>query len=477
MHRPSTAPISVNTLDGGQKTVEPQELETLEMALHGTLITPVDPSYDKTRAVWNGMIDRKPGLIARCVGVADVQLCVRFARQNNLLLSIKGGGHNIAGLAVADGAFTLDMSAMRGVFVDNNRNIARAQAGCILGTVDRETQIHGKVAVLGFVSQTGITGLTLGGGFGYLSRKYGWTSDNVTAFELVTADGEIVSASDSENTDLFWCLRGGGGNFGVVTAIDYKLYSVGPEVYAGAIAWKAEDAPQVLQMYREFIEKAPREVHSAAIMRCAPTAPWLPADMHGKPVIVLLYVHAGSLADGEAGAKALKTFGAPIGDVIQPRPYLQQQSLLDATQPNGRRYYWKSDYTPGLSQELIDTYMDHAAKITSPHSAAILFPIDGALNELPETHSAVGNRDAHFVFNITAAWDEPTEDDAQIKWARDSWSALKEFSTGGTYINFLNADETADRIKDAYGANYQKLVEGKKRWDPDNFFRTNKNIS
>ena len=468
--------VTVKTLNGSAAEISPDELATLDTALHGTIIKPPDNTYDETRALWNGMIDRRPGMIARCIGVADVQNCVRFARERNLLFSIKGGGHNIAGLALADGAFTLDMSAMRGVFVDNEKNTARAQAGCVLGTVDRETQVYGKAAPLGFVSQTGITGLTLGGGFGYMSRKYGWTSDNVTSFEVVTAEGNVISAGDAENEDLFWCLRGGGGNFGVVTSIDYKIYPLGPEVYAGAIAWKAEDAPAVLKMYRPFIENAPPEVSCVSIIRKAPPAPWIQAEMRGKPVIVLIYIHTGSVADGENHARELKSFGSPVGDVIQPRPYVQQQSLLDATQPNGRRYYWKSDYLPGLSDELIETYIEEAAKISSPHSAAILFPLDGALNDLPESHSAVGNRKTKFVFNITAAWDDPADDDEQVGWARGAWEALKKYSTGGTYVNFLTEEEGDDRTHEAYGENYARLIEGKKRWDPDNFFRVNKNI-
>jgi hypothetical protein len=469
--------VVVKTVDDSSIELAGQTLIDFQSQLHGELLTTDDVGYDESRTIWNGMIDRRPGLIIRCVGVADVAACVNFARKHSLLLSIRGGGHNIAGLAVCDGGIMIDMSLMRGVWLDKNTNTAHAQAGCTLGNVDRETQLHGQVVPLGFVSKTGITGLTLGGGFGYLSRKYGWTSDNVVSMDLITAEGEFVRASQDKNADLFWCLRGGGGNFGVVTGIQYKLFPLGPQVIAGAIAWQGKDADKVLKMYGEFMEQAPPELNCAAVLRMAPPAPWLTPDVHGKPIIALFFMYGGSLDEGEKLAAPIKSFGSSVGDVIQARPYLSQQSILDATQPNGRRYYWKSEYLDGFSSDLFEKTIEHARQIASPHSAVVLFPIDGALNDLPQSHSAVGNRDAKLVLNITASWENAADDEKNITWACSAWTDMRSFSTGGTYINFLTEDEIGDRIRDAYGENYERIVDVKTKWDPDNFFRINKNIA
>jgi FAD/FMN-containing dehydrogenase len=457
--------------------LDKKSIEELRARLRGPLVLPGDPAYEEARSVWNAMIDRQPALIARCLGVADVVACVNFARERGLALSIKGGGHNISGLAVCDGGLMLDMSLMRGVWLNHSARTAHAQAGCLLGDVDRETQLHGLAAVLGFVSNTGIAGLTLGGGFGYLTRRFGWTSDNITATEVVTADGRVVRASEDENSDLFWALRGGGGNFGVVTGFDYKLYSVGPQVMAGAIAWRAEHAAQVLKMFRTVAEQAPPELICVAVLRIAPPAPWLSKDVHGQPIIALFVCHTGEVKEGEKLVAPIKAFGSPVGDIIQQRPYVSQQSLLDATQPNGRRYYWKSEYLPKLDPEMLDKMIRHAERIVSPHSAVIVFPLDGALNRLSQGHSPVGNRDAAWVLNITASWEKTQDDEANIEWARAAWRDMRGFSTGGTYVNFLTEDEGDDRIHAAYGGNYDRLVEAKTKWDPGNLFRINKNIA
>lgn len=469
--------LVAKTLNDSSIELTGQTLTNFHSQLHGVLLTPDDTGYDESRTIWNGMINRRPGLIVRCVGVADVMACVNFARKHNLLLSIRGGGHNISGLAVCDGGMMIDMSLMRGVWLDKNTNTAYAQAGCTLGNVDRETQLQGQVVPLGFVSKTGITGLTLGGGFGYLSRKYGWTSDNVVSMDLITAEGEFVRASQDKNADLFWCLRGGGGNFGVVTGIQYRLFPLGPQVIAGAIAWPGKDADKVLKMYGELMEQAPRELNCAAVLRMAPPAPWLTPDVYGKPIIALFFMYGGSLDEGEKLAAPIKSFGSTVGDIIQARPYLSQQSILDATQPNGRRYYWKSEYLDGFSSNLFEKTIEHARRITSPHSAVVLFPIDGALNDLPQSHSAVGNREARLVLNITASWENAADDEKNITWARSAWTDMRSLSTGGTYINFLTEDEIGDRICDAYGENYERIVDTKTKWDPHNFFRMNKNIA
>ncbi|HSE89926.1 MAG TPA: FAD-binding oxidoreductase [Candidatus Binatia bacterium] len=468
--------LQVKTHTNGEITLQEDTIRKFKESLRGELILAEDAGYDDARSIWNAMIDRRPALIARCLGVADVVTCVNFARERGVVLSIKGGGHNIAGLAVCEGGLMLDMSRMRGVWVDPSTRTARAQAGCLLGDVDRETQVHGLAAVLGFVSNTGIAGLTLGGGFGYLTRRFGWTSDNLLSMDVVTADGCIVRASEQENADLFWGLCGGGGNFGIVTGFEYKLYPVGPEVMAGAIAWRAEYASEVLEMLRTFMEQAPPELVCVAGLRLAPPAPWLSKDIHGKPIVALFICHTGQLTDGEKLVAPIKAFGSPVGDIVQRRSYVSQQSLLDATQPKGRRYYWKSEYLPKLQPELLAKAIRHADAIASPHSAIILFPLDGALNQIPEDHSAAGNRGTAWVLNITASWEKAEDDKPNIEWARAAWRDLRSFSTGGTYVNFLTEEEGDERIHAAYGNNYQRLVEVKSKWDPGNLFRVNKNI-
>jgi FAD/FMN-containing dehydrogenase len=405
-----------------------------------------------------------------------VLACVEFARQHRLFLCIKGGGHNIAGLATADGALMLDLSLMRGVWVDVKRRLAHAQAGCLLGDVDRETQLHGLATVLGFVSATGIAGLTLGGGFGYLTRRWGWTSDNVVGMDVVIADGRLVRASDDENPDLFWGLRGGGGNFGVVVGIDYTLHPVGPDIVGGVVAWPAANAPQVLDLFRTLAESAPPELTLVAFMRLAPPAPWLPKEMHGRPIVAILACHSGDVAEGEKAVAPIKSFGKSVGDVLVRRPYTQLQALLDATQPKGRRYYWKSEYLSQIEPALCDRVMEHAARISSPHSAVILFQIGGALQQWPEEHSPVGNRDARYVLNISGSWDRADEDAEHMEWARAAWSDMRSYSTGGNYVNFLTEDEGQDRIDAALRSGLQRLAEVKAKWDPDNMFRANRNI-
>ena len=449
----------------------------LKSRVRGPLLRPGEPGYDEARSVWNAMIDRRPALIVRCLGTADVVACVAAAREYGLQLSIKGGGHNIAGLAVCDGGLMLDLSLMRGVWVDPGQRVARAQAGCLLGDVDRETQLHGLAAVLGFVSNTGCAGLTLGGGFGYLTRRFGWTSDNVASIDLVTADGRVRRASEQENPDLFWGLRGGGGNFGVATSFEYTLHPIGPDVIGGAIAWRGEDADKVLEMYRSLTAQAPRELTCVAGLRLAPPAPWLAKEVHGKPIVALFVCCSGPLEDAEKVVAPIKAFGTPVGDVVQKRTYVSQQSLLDATQPKGRRYYWKSEYLSALDPEFLHMAVEHARRIVSPHSGILIFPLDGALERFADDHSAVGNRSATAVVNIAGAWEHAADDGENIEWARAAWRDLRRFSTGGTYVNFLTDDEGHERTRAAYGSNYARLVEVKSRWDSSNLFRANKNVA
>ena len=448
----------------------------LERHIRGPLFQPGDPEFDDARSVWNAMIDRRPALILRCTGVEDVVAGINAARVHGLPLSIKGGGHNIAGLAVCEGGLMLDMSQLRGVHVDPARRVARAEPGCLLGDVDRETQGHGLAAVLGFVSATGCAGLTLGGGFGYLTRRFGWTSDNLASIELVTADGRVVRASEDQNRELFWGLCGGGGNFGVATSFEYKLHPVGPEIVAGAVAWRGEEAGSVLELYRSIVTEAPRELSCVASLRLAPPAPWIAKEVHGKPIVALFVCYTGRLEDADRLLAPIKGFGSPVGDILQRRTYVAQQSLLDATQPKGRRYYWKSEYLRSYEPALFTRAIEHASRILSPHSAILIFPIDGALNALPEDHSAVGNRDAVAVLNIAASWEQAADDQPNIEWARNAWRDLRQFSTGGTYINFLTEEEGDDRTRAAYRTNYPRLAQLKTTWDPGNLFHTNKNL-
>ncbi len=470
--------VDVTTREGATTRLSGAVLEAFAAGLSGPLLRSDAPEFEAVRKIWNGMIARRPALIARCQGTADVVHAVRFAREHGLSISVRGGGHNIAGLAVCDGGLMIDLSLMKGVWVDPKGRTARAQAGCTLGDLDRETQLHGLAAVLGFVSETGIAGLTLGGGFGYLTRRCGWTCDNLVSVEVVTAEGRLVRASQDENAELFWCLRGGGGNFGVATSFEYRLHPVGPEVFAGAIAWQGDDAPSVLELYRHFTAEAPRELTAVLGLRIAPPAPWLPKDHHGKPVALIFVCHTGDPADGEALVKPLRAHGKPIADILSRRPYPQMQKLLDATQPKGRRYYWKSDYLPGLTPGALEVLAARAGSMPSPHSAILLFHLQGALNELAADHSPAGNRDAAFVANVAGSWEQSEHDDRNIAWVRECWSSLRPFSTGGAYINFQTEDEGHDRVVAAYGSDtLRRLAELKQKYDPDGLFTHTKRLT
>ena len=468
--------MKVKMLDGDEFVLKQDVLEALKTRLKGPLLLPGDAGFDESRTVWNAMIDRKPALVVRCLGVADVVACVRFAREHNLLLCIKGGGHNIAGLATTDGALMLDMSLMRGVWVDPKEKIAHAQTGCLIADVDRETQLHGLAAVLGFVSLTGIAGLTLGGGFGYLTRRFGWTSDNVVGMDVVTAEGRLVHASNEENADLFWGLRGGGGNFGVVTGIDYKLYPIGPEIIGGFVAWPASEAAKVLELYRNLAETASPELTLLLMIRPAPPAPWIPKERHGTQVVIIGACYSGNLEEGEKIVNPIKSFGTPIADILVRRPYTQMQTLLDAANPKGRRYYWKSEYLPSIEQAFCEKFIEHAAKIQSPYSAAILVHLSGELNRFTDDHSPVGNREARYILNLAASWGQAEADVENIEWARQAWADMRRFSTGGTYINFLTEDEGPERLHAALGEGFDRLAKVKAKWDPENVFRINRNI-
>jgi len=471
------AGLQVTGLNGDARTVDADTLERFAGDLAGTLARPGDDAYAEATAIWNAMSARRPAAVARAASVEDVVRTVGFARDNEIELSIRGGGHNIAGLSLSDGGLTLDMSQLRTVHVDPGAKQARVAAGCTLGDVDRATQEHGLVATLGFVSMTGVAGLTLGGGFGYLTRRFGWTVDDLQEVEIVTADGMVRRASRSQNDDLFWALRGGGGNFGVVTEFVFRLHEVGPKVTGGLIAWSANRAGEALETFRQITDSAPRELTLVAVRRNAPPAPWVPQELHGTPIVILVACHSGTPEAAEADLAPLRALGDPIADLITVKDYTVQQTLLDATMPNGNHYYWKSEFVPGLSDGLIETYNAQFVGLDAPANQITLFHLAGALNEHDEDDGAVGNREAAFACVIQAMWTpESGAADANRKWVRDAWQALKPFSTGGNYINFQTDDETDERTAESYRDNLDRLRAVKSTYDPTNLFRVNRNI-
>lgn len=463
---------------GASPTTLPKEtVENFRQQLRGPLLTPEDPGFESATRIWNGLIEKEPALVAQPTGTADVVAAVNFAREHNLLLSVKGGGHNIAGTALADGGLTIDMSRLRGVIVDPEAGTATAQAGCLLGDIDRETQLHGLVTPGGFVSETGLAGLTLGGGFGYLTRRFGWTVDNLLEVEIVTADGQVRRANREDHADLFWAIRGAGHNFGVVTSFTFELHEAGPTIYGGLIAWPFEQADEVIDTYQQLTEEAPREFTAFFIMRRAPPAPFVPEEWHGQRICAMTICYSGDLADTEEVLQPIRALGDPVVDLLQERRYTQLQSLLDATQPKGHHYYWKTEFAAELSDDLMDTIQSLAAENPIPGGQMVIAHIGGALNELDEDDGAVNNRDARFAVGVAGMWppDDPNGEDYR-RWVRDAWEQFRDFSTGGNYINFQTADETDDRIRATYGDNYNRLLEIKQRYDPENIFRVNRNI-
>ena len=450
----------------------------LRESVSGPVIGPYDEEYDEARAIWNGMIDRRPACIARCRGVADVVAAVRFARERELLVAVRSGGHGVGGHAICDGGLVIDLSPMKGIRVDPAARTARAEAGVLWGELDRETQLHGLATVGGIVTHTGIAGLTLGGGIGWLMRKHGATVDNLVSVDLVTADGEVLTASEDENPDLFWGLRGGGGNFGIVTSFEYRLHRVGPIVLAGPIFHPFEDAGEVLRFYREFIAAAPDELTTIFDLPGAPPLSFLPEDVHGKPIVMVGACYAGAAEEGIEVLRPLKEFGTPIADLLEPKPYTALQSMFDSLVPHGWHRYWKSVELPPLTDAAIDTLVEHASALTSPKSYCIVFQLGGALARVGEDETAYSQRDAAHNVSINAVW---TADDAEgerhVAWARDFYSAMQAHAGGRVYVNFLG-DEGADRVRQAYGARqYERLAKLKRAYDPTNFFRMNQNIS
>ncbi|WP_224269370.1 FAD-binding oxidoreductase [Haloprofundus salinisoli] len=472
-----TAQYIVATSDGSAVTLPEETVEAFRRQLRGSLLTPEDEAFESATRLWNGMVEKSPALVVQPTGTVDVVTAVNFAREHDLSLSVKGGGHNIAGTALTDGGLTLDMSGLCGVFVDPTARTATVQPGCLLGDVDRETQLYGLATALGFVSETGVAGLTLGGGFGYLSRRFGWTVDNLLEAEVVTADGRVRRVNREENADLFWAVRGAGANLGVVTSFTYRLHEVGPTVYGGLIAWPADRADEVLSAYREITAGAPRELTLFLVLRRAPPAPFAPEEWHGKRICAMAVCYSGDLDDVDEMFAPIRALGTPVIDQLRARPYAELQSSLDATQPKGNHYYWKTEFAAELSDEFLSTLRELAAECPIPGAQLVVAHIGGSLNDRDADDGAVGNRDARFVYGAAGMWppDEPNEEQFK-RWVRGAWQRLRPFSTGGNYVNFQTADDGDERIRATYGDNFDRLVEVKTTYDPENVFRSNRNV-
>ena len=473
--RREASTIDVASLDGGPVRLTAEQLDKLDARVEGPLLRAGDAGWADAMLVWNGMVAKVPALVLQPTSAGDVAAAVTFARDHRLSLSIKGGGHNMAGTSIAERGLTLDMSRMRHVTVDPDARLAQVGPGCLLRDVDRATQAYGLATPLGsFASDVGVAGLTLGGGLGYLTRRFGWTADNLEEVEVVTADGQILTANRDENAELHWALRGGGGNFGVVTRFTLRLHEVGPTISGGLIVWSADRACDVLATYRDVAESAPRELTMAVAVRLAPPAPFLPEKWHGKPIVGLLLCHSGTGV--EADLAPIRALGDPIADLVTEKPYTEQQSMFDGMEPNGNHYYWKTEYLAGLTNEFLVTFRDSASKVTSPLSDSIIIHLAGALNERTDDDGAVGNRDARYMAAFAGQWPPDVPDDEHVAWVREAWKSVRPFSTGGNYLNFQTADEGEERVRATYGANFDRLVEVKERFDPENVFRSNRNI-
>lgn len=465
------ADLKVTTSAGSEAVLQEAALEEFRQSLRGQVLLSGDEGYDEARAIWNGMIDKRPGLIARCAGVSDVINAVNFARANNLLVAVRGGGHNVAGNAVCDGGIMIDLSQMKSVRVDPVNSTARAEPGLTWAEFDRETQAFGLATPGGQISTTGIAGVTLGGGWGWLSRKYGFAVDNLLSADLVTAGGKFLTASATENQDLFWGLRGGGGNFGVVTSFEYRLHPVGPTLLGGMAIYPFEKAKEVLQLYRELTITAPEELAADAALMSSPD---------GVPVAVIVVCYNGPIEEGERVIKPLREFGPPLVDQIGPMPYAAVQRMIDDPYPTGLQDYWKSNFMREFSDEAIDTIVAHCGNRPSPMCHGLIeFQLGGAVSRVGQKETAFNHRDVAYTFLSIGVTPDPLEAENCVRWARDFWEAMRPFTTEGVYVNYLGqeADEGVDRVKAAYGPQkYERLVALKNRYDPTNLFRLNQNI-
>ena len=468
---------TITTNERSKTELTPETIDAFRSGLRGSLLTPASNDYNEARTIWNGMIDRHPAFIVRCAGTADVINAVNFARENNLLVAVKGGGHNIAGHAICDAGIVIDLSPMKAVHVDPVTRRARVQPGATLRDFDHETQAFGLATPLGINSTTGIAGLTLGGGFGWLTRKYGATVDNLVAADVITAEGKLVHASASSNSDLFWGIRGGGGNFGIVTSFEFQLHPVGPMIYGGLIVFPFDQAKSALQQYREYAKTLPEEANTWAVMRKAPPLPFLPESIHGKEVIVFPNFFAGNENDGAKHTDKVKKFGTPVGEHLGMMPYTAWQQAFDPLLAPGARNYWKSHNFAALTDEVIDVVLESVSTLPSPDCELFLGMLGAAYSRVPENATAYSQRDAQFVVNVHSRWNSPADDEACIEWARTFFRNAAPYATGGVYVNFMTEEE-GDRIQGgAYRSDVMtKLTAVKKTWDPNNFFRMNQNI-
>lgn len=466
-------------MDALRDTARPAVLDegavsTFKTGLRGELFRPGDDAYDGARKVWNGMIDRRPALIARCAGVADVIAAVNFAREQGLPVAIRGGSHNVTGNAVCDAGVVIDLSNMKGIRVDPEKRTVRAEGGCTWGDLDHATHVFGLAAPGGIISTTGIAGLTLGGGIGHLTRKYGLSCDNLISADVVLADGSFVTASEKKNPDLFWGLRGGGGNFGVVTSFEFRLHPVS-EVMAGPILWPLEKSREALRLYRDFMDKAPDDLNAFFVFLIVPPGPPFPEHLHNKTLCGVVAMYTGPQAKADAVLAPLRKFGPPALDFFGPLPFPVVQSMFDALVPEGLQNYWKADFVNELSDEVIEAHVTHGPGIPTINSALHIYPVSGAANRVGKGDTAFFYRDAKYVHVIAAMYPNPADTAKNVAWVRDYWSALHPYSAGGAYVNFL-MEEGDERIRATYGANYDKLVAVKTKYDPTNLFRLNQNV-
>ncbi len=464
---------------GAAATVVGDDLaRELESGLRGPLVRPTDGDYDEARLVWNGMVDKRPALIARCAGVADVITAVGFARDRGWPVAVRGGGHNVAGNSVCDGGLVIDLSLMNSVRVDPGSRTVRAEGGVTIGELDHETQAFGLAVPMGVVTATGIAGLTLGGGLGWLRRKHGLSSDNLISVDVVIADGRLITASDEQNRDLFWGVQGGGGNFGVVTSFEYRAHPVGPDVFLAFVVHAGADAHEALRFYREWAITAPDEVSSFAILWHGPEIEEIPAEYQHAPIAVYLAVHCGETARAQQDLQPLRDFGSPIADLSDTLPYLDMQRFFDADYPaHDMRYYWKSHYLAALPDDAIAALVDLNERSPSPHSTLDIWQLGGAFSRPGTLDTAFGDRSAPFLLGIESNWERPEDDDAAVEWGRAVFRALEPFATGAEYMNFPGLYEDNDgMVRGTFGANLDRLVALKQRYDPTNLFRLNHNI-
>jgi FAD/FMN-containing dehydrogenase len=444
--------------------------------LHGRVIQHDDEGYEEARKVWNGLIDKRPALIAQCSDENDVVHSVNFARNNDLLVAVRGGGHNVAGFGTCDDGIVIDLSSMKDIIVDTASKTVKAQGGATWGDFDKVTQALALSTTGGLVTTTGIGGFTLGGGIGWLVRKYGLAIDNLLEVEMITADGERLTASEKENSDLFWGVRGGGGNFGIVTTFTYRLYPVGPNVYGGAVFYPVTKAKELLHFYSEWAKKEPDELTSMIAFLTAPPAPFIPQHLQGTSMIAFALCYTGGLEQAEEIIKPLRDFATPSVDLLGPVPYVALQGMFDATVPKGILSYWKAEYINELNDTAIDTLVEQAGKMGAPFVQVHIHHIEGAVSKIKADVTAFGHRDSPFILNIIGMWVDPTEKEKHIAWVRGFSNAMRTFSTGYSYLNFMG-DEGESRIKAAYGEEkYARLVWLKNKYDPKNLFRLNQNI-